>query len=743
MTEIPAPRVNKREPDKKSGMEQLQKLLDSGPDSLSGQIRYLMAISQVNGMKSRHVDEKPHLPDVRQARLSTLADLAEVLDEARINTIIEEVMQLEDPAFRLPLMVRLALNLSPQNYRSIVHNIWHEVKNLANPEVYARTLFELAPMLLLVNDEPATASSLLQVISEAQALKNREARLRSLIALAPRLPQDLSMRIFRRILNELKSTASDSLRTRAIIALAPDVPDDLIEPLLGIVTQIKNAGEQAQALTGLARHLPDRIKPRLRYIALEAIDRIESEEERADALINFIPNLEYARPNLQYPEMLEKALTITIMIGRSETRARILVALAPHLTPDLQGEALAAIHSLKHERDRAKLLASLVATLPADMLVASLAIAHDMREQDSRVHALSILAHHVPESAKEQTTLDALAAASNLPQKFERVQALVSLLDILPHTLMEQALTNALEATRNIDNENARARALNLLGAYLPQKLLSRALDIALELGNPQQRLNALIGLIQSASSKRQDSITREMLKSAQQIPLEYKRARAYTSIIPYLSDDLLKEIVRLADNMDDAVDRAGIYTQLARQMSGKTQQELAMKTRALMMQIEDGYDRASALAAVAPMLPPDEEKDLARVILQTIRDVEDDYDRASAIVLLTPLLSEENQEEQFGELPDYYTALQRGIEASLAVPQQTIRITLLSEGINLWGQSGNPTLSYALWKRLVARMATLPLPDVLLCLGAVLPLVREFAGDEGLQQITRSLGIK
>ena len=134
---------------------------------------------------------------------------------------------------------------------------------------------------------------------------------------------------------------------------------------------------------------------------------------------------------------------------------------------------------------------------------------------------------------------------------------------------------------------------------------------------------------------------------------------------------------------------------------------------------------------------------DLSRLILQTIRDVEDDYDRASAIVLLTPLLHDEDNEESFSDLPDYYTAVQRGIEASLAIPQQSLRISLLSQGVNLWGHPQDATQSYNLWKRLALRLAAMALPDVLMCLGALLPLIREFSGDEGVAELARSLGVK
>lgn len=737
------PVVSDADTGKPTGRAQLQKALDAGPGALKQQVRLLLALSQLNGSQSSTDTPEPEAPQtLRQARLTALSYLAGTLSESQIKAIIKEASQIDNDAVRLPVMAKLAIQLPPQTYRTIVRDVWVQVNQVRDAAIRARTLYELAPMLLLVNDEPATASSLLQIVSEAQAIEGKEARLRSLSAIAPLLPQDLSLRILRRVLSELESTGSDSIRSRAIVALAPHLPHDLAEHTMKIIQTIQNPIEQARALTAMARHISPALKARLSDSALEAIDRIEGEEERADALINFAPNLEKARQGGEFPAMLEKALTISIMITRRHIRARVLVALAPHLTIDLQGEALAAVHSLRSERERAILLAELAPTLPSDMLVASLAVAHTMREQDSRVHALSVLAHHVPRNARNQTTLDALAAASNLEHNYERVRALVSLLDILPPHLLEQALTNALEATRQITNENARARALNLLGEHLPSRLISRSLDTALELSNPQQRLNALLGLIPAIPDKRYPTVTRELLTCARQMPLEYKRARALISIIPHLDETGRAEVLASGNTLTDPIDRAGVYTTLAHHTPEEERSGIIARAWNTIMQIEDGYDRASAISAIAPLLPPQAETDVTRTIIRTIRIVEDDYDKASAIALLTPLLSDA-EDETFADLPDFYTAVENGMQAALSIPQQSIRTALMAKGAEFWVGTGNTERAYSLWETLLEQLIDMPLPDVLLAVGTLLPIIKEFAGDEGLKEIAHLLGIR
>ena len=121
---------------------------------------------------------------------------------------------------------------------------------------------------------------------------------------------------------------------------------------------------------------------------------------------------------------------------------------------------------------------------------------------------------------------------------------MVDLIDLLPTELMEQALANALESARNIENENAQARALNQIGGYLPDKLLYVALDIALEISNPNQRMNAIIGLMpRLADNKRLKKAQSELLVCAKSIRLDFKQARALVTILPHLPQDTHEEI--------------------------------------------------------------------------------------------------------------------------------------------------------------------------------------------------------
>lgn len=735
-----------------TGKQQLARALATGPSALRQQVRYILALSQVIGGKTSRNTYRPPAVHIRQARMLTLSRMVHRLDATQVQKLISDIEQIEQIDIRLPLLAKFALQLPAAQYRKIVRDVWNQVETIEDPVARADTLYEIAPLLMLVNDEPATPSALLKIVSEAQTMKSLDARVRGLIALAPHLPSDMAYRTFRRVLDDLATSTNDTVCAKSIGLMAQHIPSDLEQRALGIAHSIESPADRAYAMMQLARYVPGELQTKLRQDALEAIDSIENEEARAEALIDFVPNLEIADPHAQFPALLEKALTITIMIGKRQTRARVLVALAPHLTVDLQGEALAAVHSLSSEQERAILLAQLAPTLPADMLVASLAVALTMREQDARVHALSVLAHYVPQHAQSQTMMDALAAASNLPNHFERVQAIVHLIDILPSQLRDQALANALDSAADIQNINARARAFTLLGGHLPAHLLPRALEIIRSLPDPQHRLNAFLGLLPTSNTALSNQLYPELLACAQQMPLEYKRARALISIAPYVPVTMLQNLEQVAEKLDDPIDRVNVAIAIIQNLPPQQRPELVNKAWRWLQRIDDGYDRASALAALAVFLPHDKRYNdqsyaqpsdqLTDAVCKAIADIPDEYDKASAITLLASLLAD-GDSATFTHLPDAHTAVQQGIEAALSIEQGQLRVDYLARGAELWTELGGADRSYTLWCVVAEKLIHLPLTDAILCLGAMLPIIEEFAGRDRLIDVAYILGVR
>lgn len=723
----------------------LGKALAGGAELLTHQIRYILAISQTVGIRSTPAPILESPLTLSDSRLSVLVDLAPALDERHRRILLNDLQKIGDSGVRLRLITRLLTALDEATYQQFAMSIWEQTTSLENALTRSEVLLDFAG---LTKQFPPTttapvSSPLADAIEIAQSMSDAEGRIRSLVSLAYQLPPQDKIVLLNRVLVGVNSSSSNSLRANLVNSIADRLPAEIEDSILGVAISISSPAERARALTALCRTVSDKLQTRVREEVLTTIEDIPNEDERLAALAALAPYLEPANEISDFPALLEHALAIAVSLTRRNLRARALVALAPHLTLDLQGEALAAVHSLPSERERAMMLAELAPTLPPNMLVASLAVAHTMREQDARVHALTVLAHYAPKQAREQTLLDALAAASNLPHHYERVTALLALVDILPKHLSDQAFTNALETTRHITNENARARAISLLGQHLPPRLMSRALETALQISDQQQQFSALIGIIPHMETRQRTHALRQMLESIRQVPIDYKRARLLVALAPNLPPELIQDALETAHSLSEPFDRVSAYIALAQNLPPTDRPRIIAQTWKLISEIDDGYDRSSALASIAPFLPPAAKDDLARHADHVIRSIEDEYDRASAISILAPLLAH-NHGALLEHTPsfDYTDIVSQGILAAFEIPQASSRARQVAAGCALW-ITLDAKARYNLWCEVAQQLTTLPLPDVLVCLGTLVPVFVTFEEDKKqMQDIARILGI-
>ena len=261
-----------------------------------------------------------------------------------------------------------------------------------------------------------------------------------------------------------------------------------------------------------------------------------------------------------------------------------------------------------------------------------------------------------------------------------------------------------------------------------------------MQISDQQQRFNALIGIIPRVSDDQRTGILAQMMGSARHIPIAYKRARAIVALAPHLTQDLITDALKIADSLDDPFDRVSAYIALAQNLPPAKRPEVIAQAWKLIAQIDDGYDRSSALSSVVPFLPPTADEDLAKRANEVIQSIEDEYDRASAITILAPLLA---KRQDSPEAPlDYLSVVKKGIFAALEIPPQSLRVRQVAESCPLWTPL-DAVARYSLWCEVARRMTTLPLPDVLLCLGALTPVLGGLGGEEQLGDIARILGMR
>lgn len=712
------------------------------PADVATQMALLVMVCRLNDQRP----QRPRLPkpiSSQMARVQLLMSQVHALTPAQRTYLLNEIERADDEALRLNFLAQLVPHLPASRRQPLVEAVWRGVKGVGNANARATLLFHLFTPLDDLQNTPSTA--FMAIYNIARRIPDRDARTRSLIALAQHVPPAFSRKIQVGVLDIIEGMPRDTARGNALVTLAPTLHPTLHERAHRVAVALQAPEERARALTALAALNISTTADAIRLETLDTIEQITSEEARTEALVAYAGLLtDIQVTSDSFPLVLERALLLAVSLPRRVFRARALVALAPYLPRDLQGEAIAAVNDLQSERERADRLAELAPRLEPDMLVASLAVAHTMQQQDARVHALTTLAHHVPEHARQQTLLDALAAASNLPRQFERVIALVNLLDILPEALQEQAFTNALEATRLIDNPNTRARALNMLSATLPEHLLPRAREIANTLEDPQRRLSALEVLVNRLPADQRPPLYEQMLQIVGEIRYEYRQSRALLAVAEQLPAEFVTQATELARNIDDPYDRVSALIALAQNTPPSERMGLLREAWRLLRQVESGYDRASALAAISPLLPPGAEADLTRAISGAIGSITDPYDQASAIILLAPLLAQAKPHHT-PNLPDKSVVLRDGLRVALRASGQTERAELVAAGVALWVSSYPPddnAVHDNLWRDIFPRLGLLPLADAALCVEALLPILRHLAGPGGVTEALRAFGL-
>lgn len=722
------------------GQHQLEQTLlaalNAGRAAITDQIHAVLAYSQMLAAPISTQAYQPPTLNVVQARLAAMLEFSVEPAPDQVKSLYRRTRQINNPAIRLSFQARLLKFLPTPIQTAVLRDIWKQLDQIEALPERAQVLLLLADQPILAEAEPPPLDPLTEIIQLVSNIPGIEARLRSLVALSVNLAPERALPLFERILNDLERTPNDTLRSQTITQVVTKLPPDLYPRLNTLIRKIKSPIDRAHTYIALALALPQYSD--LRLTALNAISAIPGEEDMVAALIEFAPALEGASVEAGYPETLQQALGIIVGLNRRPLRAKALVALAAHLTPDLKGEALAAVHSVSSEHERAALLAQLVPILPPSMFIASLAVAHTMREADARAYALRTLAYHVPIQAREQTMRDAFASASSLPNALERVQALVSLLDILPDDLQAQALEMALQTIRLIENENPRARALSLLCQHLQTISPDQVMRLIMELTDPQQRLNVLVSLAPHLQGEVLQQALQLMLNCARQMPFAYRRARALVSIAAFLTPTITDEMLALAETLHDPYDRVTVYIALSQNLPPEQRPTLIANAWALLPQIDDGYDRASALAAIAPFLASSEYSELVRLTRGVIETIGDEYEQASAIGILASMFSDEHfLPPPPAHLPTLVDIVAYSLNTLLDMPYQTIRTRILAETVPFWLRL-KAEEQFHLWYDFAWRLKALPLADVLLSLSVIVPVIRAIGGNT--DQITQIL---
>lgn len=461
---------------------------------------------------------------------------------------------------------------------------------------------------------------------------------------------------------------------RALIELIPYLPESLLKYVLTELRVTSNVSWKTTALLKLASHFSDEeLRKEAMLAALETAQSTDDVFLQMDVLNQITPHLP-AFSDLR-AAVLEQALAQAYAMPRRDLsddspKAKALMGVAPHLSPELREEALSKAYevalSLGDDRYQARRLVDLVPLMPESMKIETIRaalrpIAHAYgykAYQSWRAEELTELAPHLPESLHQE----ALLTARVILNLATRVEALAGLLPVLSPQLQETALQEAIAATQRIRDDYDWVMAVSRLAPFLPEQLKHDMLDQALKKAQaetrqfPRARQLAHVGIHLSEPLKTQ--VLREALAIVLKFEYEYEQSVILPTFASHLTKELLAEVLGTRSAADERV-RAEILSDLTLHLAslGALGSDMLPATMAAVLALpqHEGSDkspRAEALIALAPHLPDTLKAEALSAIKALPQNYEDDRIlRAKSLAGLLPHLPGPLKEEATQEL--------------------------------------------------------------------------------------------
>jgi hypothetical protein len=414
-----------------------------------------------------------------------------------------------------------------------------------------------------------------EALAAIEGTEDENERARLLASLAPQLSGRLLVEAL------MAAQAIDEItRIEALKELAPRLAElGYPKEALAIVKAIRDVFNSEEALERLSIRLAELGHLEDALAAARAIPNWHGGP--ADALAGVAPHL----PQPLRGEVLQEVLAKKRAIRDTDDRTLALVSLASHLSKSLLKEALVAAREIRVEDDRAEALIGLVPYLPEPLKSKvsdkALVAARAIRLSEDRAEALATIAPHLLEPLRSEVLQEALAAAGAVEKAKNRAKVLVELVPHLPEPLRGEALRKSLAAAKAVENENEGTQVIEVLACivpHLPEPLREEALstvlaavkavesdwkrelaweEILVELVSQlveanyspervlaavwgirdrEKRAAALAKLTPHLSEPEQEQALREALRAARELEIERSRAEVLARLAPYLA---------------------------------------------------------------------------------------------------------------------------------------------------------------------------------------------------------------
>ncbi len=263
--------------------------------------------------------------------------------------------------------------------------------------------------------------------------------------------------------------------------------------------------------------------------AWEAIQAIRKESERAEVLIELLPNLSASS--------LLEAIEIIRTIEDQSSKTYVLVELSSHLAEAGCPEAaLTTVAEISDEDQRGNTLQKILSALPDSLIPKAIKIIKTIEDELFKANILSELSLHLVEAGCPEAALTTVAEILDENQRSDTLQKILS-------TLPDSLIPKAIEIIKGIKNEFLKIELWTEIAPYFPLPKLKKLLQAIRKISKIDLRDKLLTKFSLHLVKLGYSQAALEIIKT---IIDETQRAEAAAIILAHLPESLMPKAMGL-----------------------------------------------------------------------------------------------------------------------------------------------------------------------------------------------------
>ncbi len=573
-------------------------------------------------------------------QVHALSDLLQYIPEELLPAFQQAVLTLKSEQYRMTVMIQLFPRLSEELLEQTldsVQAIWDEgyraellahITRYASKDLQPR-LLEVAATIkdqgyrvwLLAELEAPLAGKLVGTYSDMlivfKAIQDREERLKTLLAITPRLSEGALAKIFNfmlpeifgftwgirsdeqqahiltklgsrlpgnwllRVIEMVRAMGQEIYQVQVLVALAPRMGKTLLSETLDIVRTMKDREKRSQVLEALVSSLPDERKGQRVLEMLQVLQVIKDEAER----VQFILACAAYLPAPLSSEKARKMVEALQAMMDQENMARTLKALAPIIPEDLFEEVLEIVQACQGEEVQAQMLEALAPHVPERLFPRLLQMAQGIWHERWRVRVLTTVLAHAPEDII--TGLLETVQDKNGPTRMLNA--------LLPYAT-DSSFYRLWEIVQAIPDERGRALIMGTLALRMPKGFFPQLWEAIWTINSEE----AQIWVLRALAAHMSESLFKQLWEAVQAIGNKGKRQRMQEILMPYVPERFFSLIWEEVQEIPEA----GVRYQILEALATRVPEDFFLSFLMAAQEIPAEPMRGQVLEELAPHVP-------------------------------------------------------------------------------------------------------------------------------------------